>query len=631
MACGLAVLWSVDVLAFTVRRPSLVALPLLVTLSIPVTILQGPLALPVFIGTALLFLRLLAHEHLEKFRTWGAGSTKADQPALNVLWQVSVVAVVVALLTAPLVPVADLLDQQPGDGNGTSGSSIQLSAVNPFVRLRRDLVEKTHTPLVYARTDALSTSYLRTTVLDEFTSVDWRPSPRNLPDSNAADGAFPNAPGLLPGSGGRTDTWSLQLAPYFTTTWLPLPYPILDLHVRGGWRYDSRTLDVALTGRAAPPALSYTATAFSPTIDCADARGGREGAPQGAQADDRGAARPARGDQDPGPRGDQGRRPPTSPRRWRCRTGSANGGGFRYSLQQRSRVRDGSPRRLRHRRPGRLLRAVRRGDGSHGPRTGHPLAGRRGLPGRYDAVGRPDPLHQRRAARLAGDVLHAASGWVRFEPTPSAAHRSVTGVHPAGRHRTDTDAGAQRGRHPEVITGGGGSRRREGEEGPGVERPVVAGRDAAGAGAARGRTGAGPRGPATTPALRHRSGAPGRGRLGRAARHGPGPRAGVARTAAPRGTRRAAWSPRSPRKPRRCARSRACWCRWSGVATPARDRPGCEDDRVTPRRRPPWSTRSGRAPSRPWSTGAGAWSSSVDRERGWRRRLWPVSVVRRRG
>ncbi len=267
MACGLAVLWSVDVLAFTVRRPSLVALPLLITLSIPVTILQDPLALPVFVGTALLFLRLLASEHLEKFRTWGTGSAKADQPALYVLWQVSVVAVVVALLAAPLVPVTDLLDQQPGDGDGASGSSIQLSAVNPFVRLRRDLVQQTHTPLVYARTDALSTSYLRTTVLDEFTSDEWRPSPRNLPSSNSADGAFPGAPGLLPGAGGRTDTWSLQLAPYFTTTWLPLPYPILDLKVRGGWRYDARTLDVALTDRSAPPELAYTATAFAPTIN----------------------------------------------------------------------------------------------------------------------------------------------------------------------------------------------------------------------------------------------------------------------------------------------------------------------------------------------------------------------------
>ncbi|MET0837686.1 MAG: DUF3488 and transglutaminase-like domain-containing protein [Marmoricola sp.] len=267
MACGLLVLWSVDVLAFTVHRPSLVALPLLITLSIPVSILEDPLALPVFVLTTLLFLRLLANEHLDRFRSWGTGSEKADTPALHVLWQVSLVAVVVALLAAPLVPVADLLDKQPGDGDGASGSSLQLSAVNPFVRLRRDLVQKTHTPLVYARTDATSTSYLRTTVLDEFTSDEWRPSARSLPESNVADGAFPGAPGLAPGSNGRTDSWSLQLAPYFSTTWLPLPYPILDLKVKGGWRYDSRTLDVALTGRSAPPELKYSATAFTPTIE----------------------------------------------------------------------------------------------------------------------------------------------------------------------------------------------------------------------------------------------------------------------------------------------------------------------------------------------------------------------------
>ncbi|MEO7352630.1 MAG: transglutaminaseTgpA domain-containing protein, partial [Marmoricola sp.] len=64
MACGLAVLLSIDVLAMGLQRPSLIALPLLVTLSVPVSILRDALALPVFVGTALLFLRLLATEHL---------------------------------------------------------------------------------------------------------------------------------------------------------------------------------------------------------------------------------------------------------------------------------------------------------------------------------------------------------------------------------------------------------------------------------------------------------------------------------------------------------------------------------------------------------------------------------------
>ena len=130
---------------------------------------------------------------------------------------------------------------------------------------------------------------------------------------------------------------------------------------------------------------------------------------------------------------------------------------------------------LRHRRPGRLLRAVRRRDGRDGPRPGHPLAGGRGLPGRTT---QPDGriLYTSDERHAWPEMYFTGVGWVRFEPTPSQRTGRLTGVHPAGRHRTDTDAGAQCGRHPEVVTGGGRSRRREGEEGPGVERPVVAGR-----------------------------------------------------------------------------------------------------------------------------------------------------------
>jgi transglutaminase-like putative cysteine protease len=254
------------------RRIPLIALPLLVTLSVPVSILSSTLALPVFVGTSLMFLRLLATEHLDQFGAWsGSGSRgggKPPRPVLATLWQVSVLAVLVSLLAAPIVPVTDLLDRNLGDSgsNAGSGGRFQLTTVNPFIRLRRDLVEKTHTPLVYAETEARSTSYLRTTVLDEFTSGAWRPSPRNLPSDNDADGVFPSPPGLAPGIGGEEDEWSLQLAPNFGTTWLPLPYPIRELNVSGNWRYDARTLDVAYVGGRSPSEISYTTTSFTPAI-----------------------------------------------------------------------------------------------------------------------------------------------------------------------------------------------------------------------------------------------------------------------------------------------------------------------------------------------------------------------------
>jgi transglutaminase-like putative cysteine protease len=272
LSCALVVLLSIDVLGLGLRRPALIALPLLITLSVPVSILSAALALPVFVGTALLFLRLLATEHLDRFGTWagnGPGNGRSSpRPVLTTLWQVSVIAVLVSLIAAPVIPITDLLDRELG-GSGTnagSGGRFQLTAVNPFIRLRRDLVQKTNTPLVYAETEARSTSYIRTTVLDQFTSGSWRPSPRNLPAENDADGVFPNAPGLAPGIGGAEDEWSLELARSFGTTWLPLPYPVRELDVSGDWRYDARTLDVAYVGGRAPSEISYTATSFAPAI-----------------------------------------------------------------------------------------------------------------------------------------------------------------------------------------------------------------------------------------------------------------------------------------------------------------------------------------------------------------------------
>jgi transglutaminase-like putative cysteine protease len=267
-ACGLAVVLAVDVLALGVRRPPLAALPLLVALSVPVSILVEPLALPVFVGTAVLFMRLLAVEHLDRLGLWERAKGRASTSGLVTLWQVAAVAVVVALVTTPFVPVADLLDRQTGGGggDGDGASGYQLSVVNPFIRLRRDLVAQTNTPLLYAETEARTTSYIRTTVLDEFTDEAWRPSPRQLPGENRADGVFPNPPGLAPRVGGTEDKWSFDLAPGFTTTWLPLPYPIRELDVPGNWRFDSRTLDVAYAGGGAVDELSYQATSFTPAL-----------------------------------------------------------------------------------------------------------------------------------------------------------------------------------------------------------------------------------------------------------------------------------------------------------------------------------------------------------------------------
>jgi hypothetical protein len=122
-ACGLLVVYAVDVLALGLRRPPFAALPLLVALSVPVTILLEDLALPVFVACSLLFVWLLAAERPD------SGSRRSGQsprhgpddgspprdPGRGLVWQTALGAVVLALLVAPLVPVTDSL---PGDGLG---------------------------------------------------------------------------------------------------------------------------------------------------------------------------------------------------------------------------------------------------------------------------------------------------------------------------------------------------------------------------------------------------------------------------------------------------------------------------------------------------------------------------------
>ena len=266
-ACGLGVLLAMDVLALSLRRAPLAALPLLAALSVPVSILSQGLALPVFVITALLFLRLVAGEHLATYGAWGGPSRRPAWVTMSTFWQISVAAVVASLVLAPIVPVSDLLKHSGTGGDGTGpGNGVQLTTVNPFIRLRRDLVQKTHTPLVYATTDSASTSYLRTTVLDQFTSDEWQPSARDLPSENDADGPFPAAPGLTAGASGTTNTWKITLDRNFATSWLPLPYPVTNVSIGSGWRFDTRTLDVAYVAGGAPTPLTYKVTAFTPTL-----------------------------------------------------------------------------------------------------------------------------------------------------------------------------------------------------------------------------------------------------------------------------------------------------------------------------------------------------------------------------
>ncbi len=271
--CGLLVVWTVDVLAQTLRQPPLAGLPVLVALSVPATVQLSGLSTVVFVAAALSYLLLLASDRHDRWRGAARPEPTPDHATPRQgrsggagAWPVAAVAVLAALLLAPLVPVADPL-RPGGEGQGgEGGGEVRLTTVNPFVSLRRDLLQQTNTPMVFASTDAVDPSYLRTTVLDVFDDDSWSASPRELPAENSADGTFPAPEGLSVGTGGVVSQWDLELAPRYRTTWLPLPAPVREIEVEGAWRYDETAQDVALAYGEVDPGLRYQATAFRPAV-----------------------------------------------------------------------------------------------------------------------------------------------------------------------------------------------------------------------------------------------------------------------------------------------------------------------------------------------------------------------------
>jgi transglutaminase-like putative cysteine protease len=279
LATALLVIISTDLLACGLRRVPWAGLPVIVTLTVPISVLEAGLSWAIFVSTALLFMMLLATEETERVLSWGrsiAGRGERIDSLDQVVngstvrgsaFRIGLLTAAGALVIPIFVPVSSgLLNAGGGPGDGSGGGGT-VTLKNPIVNLRRELVEKKHIPLVRAETTA-NPSYLRLTVLDDFNGSEWSPSDRRLIESNKAVGPLPTAPGLSPDAVGVEDEWNIELSDRFDSTWLPTPYPATRINIgRGDWRYDARTLDIA--GKDDTAGLNYRVTGFTPELSAA--------------------------------------------------------------------------------------------------------------------------------------------------------------------------------------------------------------------------------------------------------------------------------------------------------------------------------------------------------------------------
>ena len=244
----------VDFLAVGLRRAPLAGLPLLALYTAPVSILDGGVSWLKFALAALSFLFLIAAEEAQRLAHWGHQivpggrifDTQTTEVSSAPIWasarKIGLTATSLAIVVPIFVPTLSTTffggGSGPGDGEGDA-----VSISNPMIDLKRDLTQGPDIELVRVTTTDNDPSYLRLTVLNSFDGTAWRPSTRDIPLKQRADGAITRPPGLDRTVETKEVSATVQASEHFKSRWLPTPYPVASVDAPGDWRYDRSTLD----------------------------------------------------------------------------------------------------------------------------------------------------------------------------------------------------------------------------------------------------------------------------------------------------------------------------------------------------------------------------------------------------
>ena len=228
-----------DIVAFSLRLPALVGLPLVAVFLVPGLTPAGSTDGFWFAATAVSYLWLLL-----------IGRPRQTVPALAI----GVVAVIVGLVLPGALPGVDLTVT-----TSSLGASV-ITGVNPVLSLGDDLrrgAEKT--ALTYS-TLSNDPHYLRLTTVQDFSGTDWGPSEPSL-DSADTPVQFGDPPGLSSQVPTDREISYVNVANLWSP-WLPVPYPTMRVTgLTGKWLWDPESLTVASNNSLAR-GENYTVTSL---------------------------------------------------------------------------------------------------------------------------------------------------------------------------------------------------------------------------------------------------------------------------------------------------------------------------------------------------------------------------------
>ena len=271
----------VDLIVSSLRMSAWAGLVLLSVYSVPTALQAGSVSMFAFVLAALGYILLLAADGSWRIRSFGRAvglGTRSDPneasdeeearvPLLGSTGRrIGFAAVAMAAVVPLLMPALTARSGGGGEGEGDGPNTRMIQVADPTVDLNRDLRRANNIELLRysAKGDDGKDStpdYLRMVVLDDFTGSSWRATAREVPSRNSLEttASLPVAPGLLtyPETGGLT--YSFTIDDSFTSTWLPLAYPARSVQVTGDWRYDDDTYDVVAAGDGLTTrGISYT-------------------------------------------------------------------------------------------------------------------------------------------------------------------------------------------------------------------------------------------------------------------------------------------------------------------------------------------------------------------------------------
>lgn len=257
----------VDLVAVVFERAAAAGLPLLMLFAVPSAVLPGGLGGIPFLLGALGWLLLLLVEGNERISRWGAPLRAAlpgaraggdDRGLGRVGRRIGFSALGVAVIVPLLVPGLDhrLIGGSGPGGQGKDGSD-SAHTYNPITRLRDQLSLPNPVQLFQYRTDDPSPDYLRMTTLDQYNGFGWSASALSQLRDEARVQKGIKAP---VGDGGPHQRLHARIqvdGSHLDVFWLPLPYGPTKVSVAGTWLWDPSSQTVFSASRTTRDLPAY--------------------------------------------------------------------------------------------------------------------------------------------------------------------------------------------------------------------------------------------------------------------------------------------------------------------------------------------------------------------------------------